>query len=188
MALLTWFCSTGTTKQVPLVQSQLAMYVVLFLEQETSYNFFSATHSQLSTRLPCPRPSFKMTYCLLLHRGFKWQKPTKNQNKIFVKLADKTYACNSLTNFEYGRACNDWKRKSCEFAANLIRKLEKLHQVNLFLAGFEPFPITVFCPLHQTILPCVPLHKAVQLRLAATLPFQAFLSAAVGRSYVAKAF
>jgi hypothetical protein len=37
----------------------------------------------------------------LPHSWSKWQKSAYNWIQKFVKLTDKTYACNSLTNFEY---------------------------------------------------------------------------------------
>ena len=37
----------------------------------------------------------------MFHRGSNYQKPAKNMITNFVKLTGHTYACNSLTNFEY---------------------------------------------------------------------------------------
>ena len=45
------------------------------------------------------------------YREFSFKEP-KIRIEKFVKLSDPTYACNSLTNFEYKQsACNDRKRK-----------------------------------------------------------------------------
>jgi hypothetical protein len=48
------------------------------------------------------------------HSWAKWQNPPKTRFKKFVRLMDHTYACNSLTNFEY--KANNWKQKLCESA------------------------------------------------------------------------
>ena len=40
-------------------------------------------------------------YTTTLHSWVKWQKPAKNLIEKSAKLTHHTYACSSLTNFEY---------------------------------------------------------------------------------------
>ena len=44
---------------------------------------------------------WSVTATTVPHSLVQWQKPAKNKIEKFVKLTDHTYACNSLTNFEY---------------------------------------------------------------------------------------
>ena len=50
---------------------------------------------------PFCHPSRAWSWMQASHSWTKWQKPAKNCIKKFVKLTGHTYACSSLTNFEY---------------------------------------------------------------------------------------
>ena len=57
--------------------------------------------------------------------------------KKIVKFTRCTYACNSLTNFEYqDLAMTGNGSYVCESAETCLEKLVKSHRVNLFSAGF----------------------------------------------------
>ena len=63
-------------------------------------------------------------------------KPAKNKIEKFVKLTDHSYACNSLTNFEY--EAHTITGNGNQSAESCLEKLVKSHLVNLLLAGLNP--------------------------------------------------
>ena len=71
------------------------------------------------------------------HSCAKCQKPAKNYIEKFVKLTDHTCACNDLTSFEY--EVHQLTGSGCYLnMQQILKKLVKSLQLNLFLAGFSP--------------------------------------------------
>ena len=100
------------------------------------------------------------------HSWTKSQNPVRNWIENFVKLTDHTSACNDLTNFGQEVRVITGNGYYVNLLENYLNKFMKSHQVNLILAGFKPFGITV--QWHTVGLTCVrqPLKAAVLPRLA----------------------
>ena len=58
----------------------------------------------------------KLLMLFLMHRGFKWQKPTKNYIRKFVKLSGSYLCLQQFDKFLICSAPNHWKQKLCKSA------------------------------------------------------------------------